>query len=119
VKRILAEVGVQALIVPPYYWGVNVVSGGFPSSYRVRPEIMKELMADVFESFRTDGFKRVFCFSGHGDRLHNQTIHAGITLGAERTGLEISFVVDSALLIRLGIPLDDPHVALPPTRLTS
>lgn len=119
VKQILAEQDIQALIVPPYYWGVNVVSGAFPSSYRVRPEVMKELMADVFESFRTDGFKKVFCFSGHGDRLHNLTIYEGIKLGVERSNLDISFVVDAALLIRLGISLDDPHVTLPPTRLRS
>jgi creatinine amidohydrolase len=113
VKRALAQRGVQALIVPPYYWGVNVVSGAFPASYRVRPEIIKELMADVFASLEGDGFKRVFCFSGHGDALHNRTIHEGIQLGASRTKLDISFVIDTALAVRLGIPTDDPHVTLP------
>jgi creatinine amidohydrolase len=113
VKRALAQRGVQALIVPPYYWGVNVVSGAFPASYRVRPEIIKELMADVFASLEGDGFKRVFCFSGHGDALHNRTIHEGIQLGASRTNLEISFVIDTALALRLGIPIDDPHLTLP------
>ncbi len=119
VKQILDEHDVQALIVPPYYWGINVVSGSFPSSYKVRPEIMKELMSDIFESFRSDGFKQIFCFSGHGDRLHNLTIHEGIQLGAQRSGLDISFVADAALLMRLGIALDDPHACLPPTRLRS
>lgn len=119
VKQILAERNIQALIVPPYYWGINVVSGSFPSSYKVRPEIMKELMSDIFESFRSDGFQQVFCFSGHGDRLHNLTIHEGIQLGAQRSGLDISFVADAALLMRLGIALDDPHVSLPPTPLRS
>jgi creatinine amidohydrolase len=113
VKRALAQRGVQALIVPPYYWGVNVVSGAFPASYRVRPEIIKELMADVFASLEGDGFKRVFCFSGHGDALHNRTIHEGIQLGASRTKLDISFVIDTALAVRLGIATDDPHLTLP------
>lgn len=112
VKRVLAERGIQALIVPPYYWGVNVVSGAFPASYRVRPELMKELMADVFASFETDGFKRVFCFSGHGDALHNRTIHEGIGLGRERTQLDISFVVDDALAARLGLGPGDPRLTL-------
>ena len=112
VKAILAQRGIQALIVPPYYWGINVVSGAFPASYRVRPEIMKELMVDLFDSFRQDGFSTVFCFSGHGDRLHNLTIHEGITRAAQRTGMDISFVSDTALLLRLGIPLDDPCVTV-------
>jgi creatinine amidohydrolase len=113
VKAQLAQRGIQALIVPPYYWGVNVVSGAFPASYRVRPEVTKELMADVFASLKGDGFGRVFCFSGHGDATHNRTIHEGIQLGAARTGLAISFVLDAALAMRLGIPLDDPHITLP------
>jgi creatinine amidohydrolase len=113
VRRELAARGVQALIVPPYYWGVNVVSGAFPASYKVRPETMRELMADVFASLHGDGFGRVFCFSGHGDAMHNRTIHEGIRLGAQRTGMDISFVADAALAARLGIPLDDPHLALP------
>jgi creatinine amidohydrolase len=113
VKRSLAARGIAALIVPPYYWGVNVVSGGFPASYRVRPAVIKELMADVFESLSSDGFRRVFCFSGHGDALHNRTIHEGIRLGASRTPLDISFVIDSALAVRLGIDLTDPHITLP------
>ena len=32
VRRLLGERGIDALIVPPYYWGVNVVSGAFPAS---------------------------------------------------------------------------------------
>ncbi|MDX3905898.1 MAG: creatininase family protein [Pigmentiphaga sp.] len=115
VKDMLAEHGVRALIVPPYYWGVNVVSGAFPSSYRVRPELMRELMADVFASLETDGFGRVFCFSGHGDALHNKTICEGIALGRERTGMDISFVIEDALAQRLGLSRDDPRVALRPT----
>lgn len=112
VKRLLEARGVRALIVPPYYWGVNVVSGAFPASYRVRPELMRELMADVFASFKTDGFRHVFCFSGHGDALHNRTIHEGIGLGTERTGLDISFVIDEGLATRLGLTLDDPLLTL-------
>jgi creatinine amidohydrolase len=113
-RQLLAERGIEALIVPPYYWGVNVVSGSFPASYRVRPELMRELMADVFESFERDGFRRVFCFSGHGDQLHNRTIHEGIRLGTDRTKLDISFVIEAALAQRIGLALDDPLLSMPP-----
>lgn len=112
VKRVLAERGIPALIVPPYYWGVNVVSGAFPASYRVRPELMKELMADVFASFETDGFQRVFCFSGHGDALHNRTVHDGVRLASERAAVDASFVTEPALARRIGLDLDDPYLTL-------
>ena len=115
VKRLLAVRGVQALIVPPYYWGVNEVSGSFPASYRVRPSLMTELMADVFESLERDGFKRVFCISGHGDALHNRTIYDGVRLGSSRTALRIRFLADEGLAARLDLQRDDPYVATFPS----
>jgi creatinine amidohydrolase/Fe(II)-dependent formamide hydrolase-like protein len=112
VRSDLHRRGVPALIVPPCYWGVNVVSGSFPASYGVRPEVLQGLMVDVFAGFAQDGFTRVFCFSGHGDALHNRTVHAGVRLGVERTGMSIRFVVDRSLAARIGVEPDDPHVAV-------
>jgi len=112
VRILLAERGVKALIVPPFYWGINDVSSGFPASYQVRPSSMVELMADVFGSIRQDGFTHVFCVSGHGDALHNRTILQGVKTGSERTGLDISFVTDAALATRLGLELSDPYLTL-------
>lgn len=112
VQSLLAERGVRALIVPPYYWGVNVVSGAFPASYGVRPELMREVMADLLAGMARDGFRHVFCFSGHGDALHNRTVHDGVRTAAERTGVDASFVTEPALARRIGLRLDDPHLTL-------
>ncbi len=112
VKAMLAERGIRALIVPAYYWGINQASGGFPASYRVSPGTMKALMGEVFASFKTDGFRHVFCFTGHGDAMHNRTIHEGIVQGVAETGLDISYVTETAMATRLGIDLKDPHITL-------
>ena len=55
------------VIVPPYYWGVNHVTGSFPGSIDIRPEVMTELMTDVFRSLAKAGFRQVFCITGHYD----------------------------------------------------
>lgn len=112
VRARLAARGIQALIVPPYYWGVNDVSGSFPASYQVRPEIMIELLSDIFGSLARDGFKHVFCVSGHGDRRHNFTLYQAIQAGRARTELDISFVLEPALALRLELTLDDPALTL-------
>ena len=112
VRAALAEQGVRALILPPYYWGVNVVSGSFPASYSVRPEIMREVVSDVLAGVARDGFRHVFCFSGHGDALHNATVYEGIRLGRSRTDADISFVTDAGLAQRLGWALDDPALTV-------
>ncbi|MFI0404752.1 creatininase family protein [Actinomadura sp. 3N508] len=112
VQGLLAERGVDALIAPPYYWGINVVSGAFPASYNVRPELMREVMVDLLAGMARDGFRHVFCFSGHGDALHNRTIHEGIRAACERTDADASFVTEPALARRIGLDLDDPYLTL-------
>jgi creatinine amidohydrolase len=112
VKEALARRGVQALVVPAYYWGINVVSGSFPASYGIRPELMREVLADLLAAFSRDGFQQLYCLSGHGDALHNRTIYEAIAQGVERSGIDASFVMDRALAQRLGLELDDPLLTL-------
>ncbi|WUI04184.1 creatininase family protein [Spirillospora sp. NBC_00431] len=112
VRALLAERGVRALIMPPYYWGVNVVSGSFPASYSVRPELMREVVADLLAGMARDGFRHVFCFSGHGDALHNRTVYDGIRTARDRAVADASFVTEPALARRIGLALDDPCLTL-------
>ncbi len=111
-RRLLAERGIPTVIAPPFYWGVNVASASFPGSFEVRPEVMIELMKDVFAGFKKDGFRHAFCLSGHGEALHNQTILAGVKAGCAATGIDGSVLVSPALAKRLGYAADDPNVAL-------
>ena len=60
-KARLARAGIQAVIVPPYYWGVNRVTGDFAGSIDIRPEVMIELMLDVFRSLKRAGFREGYC----------------------------------------------------------
>ncbi len=110
VKAVLAERGVPSVIVPPFYWGVNFVSAAFPVSFQVRPQIMIELMVDIFASIVRDGFKQTFCVTGHGDALHNKTIIEAIQRGRAETRTDISFLAEDGLLKRLGVELADPRV---------
>src|SRR6266852_1361081 len=87
VRTILATKGVSSVIMPPFYWGVNQVSGLFPGSFMVRPEVMIELMVDLIKSLKNDSFSTLFCVSGHGDALHNRTIFDGGCRGADESGL--------------------------------
>ena len=92
----------EALIAPPFYWGINNVTGSFPGSFTVRPDTMRALMLDVFSSLRKDGFETIFCISGQGDALHNQTMAEAIRRGRAEIGVRAYFVVGSAWAERLG-----------------
>jgi creatinine amidohydrolase len=110
VRKLLGERGIPSVIVPPFFWGVNGVSASYPASFVVRPELMVEIMIDVFKSLLRDGYRKVMCVTGHGEALHNLTLFKGVERGAAETGLEISFVADEGLLARLKIASDGPRV---------
>ncbi|HWK67280.1 MAG TPA: creatininase family protein [Rhizobiaceae bacterium] len=109
VKAKLAEKGIEALIVPPFYWGVNHVSASFPASFRVRPEIMVEVMVDVIESLERDGVRHIFCASGHGDALHNKAIFDGVCKASREGGIQAAFVAAKGMFDRLKISLEHPN----------
>jgi len=112
VKKTLSERGIESVIVPPYYWGVNHSSASFPASFKVRPEIMIELVCDVLSSLAGDGFRRVFCVTGHGDATHNRAIHTAAKRSAEKEGIDISFLAEEGLIKRLQIDIADPNVTI-------
>jgi len=111
-RKLLAAQGIPSVTAPPFYWGVNVASASFAGSFEVRPEVMIELMKDVFANLKKDGFAQVFCLSGHGEALHNQTILAGVKAGCAAAGIDGSVIVAPAMAQRLGFDLADPHLAL-------
>src|SRR3954447_4978007 len=49
-RQLLAARGIESLLMPPFYWGVNHVTGLFPGSFEVRPAVMLELMVDLIKS---------------------------------------------------------------------
>ncbi len=110
-RRALAARGIPCLIAPPFYWGVNHVTGTFAGSFVVRPETMLELLKDVFVSLAKDGFRRVFCLSGHGDALHNRTLFEGVR---RAQGIDVRMIASEALARRLGLDPADARIALAP-----
>jgi creatinine amidohydrolase len=108
-KRKLEEFGIEALIAPPFYWGISADVSRYAGTFSVRPETMKGLLKDVFASIRSWGFRRVFVANAHGDPLHVDVIRSAISEANEAPGFLAYF------LWELGIEAES-DVALPPTR---
>ncbi|UFN46866.1 creatininase family protein [Roseomonas sp. OT10] len=70
----LAAAGGEAVIAPPYTWGINGILADFPGSFRIRPETAAALLRDVIDSLLDNGFRQVLVVSHHGDRLHNEMV---------------------------------------------
>jgi len=73
-RRYLAERHCEAVIAPPFYWGINSILAEFPGSFRIRPQTASMLLTDVIHSLLANSFQRVLLISHHGDRAHNEMI---------------------------------------------
>jgi len=110
VKALLAQSDIASVIMPPFYWGVNHVTGRFPGSFEVRPAVMSELIVDVIGSLKKDGFSKLFCLSGHGDAMHNNALIDGVRRGSAAAGIDGAMVVSPGFAKRLGFDPADPNV---------
>jgi creatinine amidohydrolase len=98
--------------VPAYYWGVNRVTGSFPGSIDIRPEVMTELMTDVFRSLAKAGFTKIFCITGHYDAAHSRAIIDAVRRANRSLSINVSFVVPKLLGERVGLKPGDPGFLL-------
>ena len=110
VRPMLEAKGIGSVLMPPFYWGINHVTGLFPGTFEVRPAVMIELMIDLIKSLKKDGFRQLYCVSGHGDAMHNRTMLEGIRRGAAEGGINAFFVGAPSFVKRLEFDPADPNV---------
>lgn len=90
IQKDLADRGIQVLIAPPYYYGVNATTSMFPGSLTVSPATMKTVLTEILENFARWGLRRQFIVNHHGDPQHNRAIVETIqTLRAQ--GVETTY----------------------------
>ena len=92
VKDELAKMGMESVIAPPYYFGLNVTTGMFPGSLTVKSETMVTVLVELLENYARWGFERLLILNHHGDPQHNRAIVQAIqTLRAR--GIGATYVV--------------------------
>lgn len=95
VKEKLHREGRECVIAPPYYWGINHCTGGFPGSFSLRPDTMQQVLFEIFENLKAFGFEEVYCFSYHGDASHVKTIVESVKRGNAELGMQIKLVLEA------------------------
>ncbi len=102
-KNGLFNLGIKAVIAPPYYWGINVCTGGFAGSFTIRPETMMSVLCDLLECLKSWGFENIILFNLHGDFTHTLTIAEAVKAAYEKSGIGAYFIVSEAFLKRSGL----------------
>jgi creatinine amidohydrolase len=92
VRQDLGSRGIQAVIAPPLYWGVNNATGGFAGSFTVRPKTMQSLFEDVIASLQSWGFRRFYVISVHGDPAHIARLNEAVDSAGKRSHVSIETI---------------------------
>lgn len=109
IKKGLKNLGQESLIVPPYYWGINVATNAFHGSFTVKPDTMIAVLCDTLECLKKWGFDKIFILNFHGDLSHNVTIANAVKKAFEEFEGGVYFVVPEFFFMRSGISKDKPY----------
>jgi len=115
-KKRLLDLGIDSLISPPYYWGINVATNGFAGSFTVKPETMVSILCDLLECLKSWGFKNIFLFNFHGDFKHSLTIVDAAKKAYEELGIGAYFIASDFFLRRGGLSGEEPYIIVRPIK---
>jgi creatinine amidohydrolase len=92
VRAGLADAGLESVIAPPFYYGLNTTTGMFPGSIRIKPETMVTILVEILENYASWGFERQLIVNHHGDPEHNRAIVQAIKVLRSR-GVRTTYVI--------------------------
>lgn len=99
-RRELAARGREAIVAPPFYWGINHVTSGFTGSFRTRPEVARELLIDVGASLAHDGFEALYVVNHQGDAKHAEVVLSALSDLRRRGVIEARWLADDRVIER-------------------
>jgi creatinine amidohydrolase len=112
VKSELDGKGIEVLIAPPFYWGVNKATGSFSGSFTSREETMVSVLLEAMACLKRWGFDRVFFINHHLDGGHVKALDKAIRKGRDEAGIEAFWLMDSFVAKRLGFKGDEKHILI-------
>ncbi|WP_157335163.1 creatininase family protein [Paenibacillus lutrae] len=99
----------ECLIAPPFYWGINHVTGGFPGSFTSRKETVIHVLFDIFASLKQWGVKQVFLVDIHGDSVNGEALYEAITAARTELGLDARSLISHWIAEDLGIDQENDN----------
>lgn len=119
IQKRLDEMGVKSIIAPPFYWGINVATGGFVGSFSVKVETMKSVMKDTVDCLEKWGFRKVYLLNMHGDYLHSKTIvEVAKEIYESEGNISVYDILPQFFAERLGLRGDEPYILVQEDEVT-
>lgn len=106
IKKRLEKENISSIIAPPYYFGVNHITGAFPGSFTSRKETVQAVLFDMWESLFKWRAKHIFVIDVHGDKQHGDALIGAIRKTRQTLNIDVRSVIANLLANKLGITKD-------------
>lgn len=110
IRDSLRKEGKEAIIAPPFYWGVNKATSAFPGCFTSRPETVEYMITDIVQSLKNFGFKNVFGINHHGDPEHALVLIEAFRKAGLETGVNARYVLEYRHRKSYNITGDENHI---------
>lgn len=110
VRDRLSALGLPALIAPPFYWGINFITGAFPGSFTVRRSTLRAMLVDLLASLKRWDFENVFLLNLHGDPQHNLAILDAVEEARTDHGIRAQVLLTPHDVRRFGLGGQEPNL---------
>lgn len=110
IKERLREKGYEAVIAPPFYWGICQATGSFIGSFKARKETAKALLFDIAASLSEFGFKNLFGINAHGDIDHSVTVIEAFKEITENIPINARYTFSESIMHHYGLKGQEPYV---------
>ncbi|HEX3048266.1 MAG TPA: creatininase family protein [Bacillota bacterium] len=112
VKEMLEKRNRRAIIAPPFYWGINVATGGFPGSFSSRKDTVKAIIYDIIESLKKSGFDYIYGINAHGDPKHCSALIEAFYEARQSNKVDARYTIPEGALQRYGLNGDEEHILI-------
>jgi creatinine amidohydrolase len=114
IQEELNKQNVSSVIAPPFYWGINIATSGFPGSFTVKVDTMKAVLKDTVECLHNWGFNNIYLLNMHGDYLHSKTIVDTVKEIHELSpeSKKVYNIIPEFFQRSLGLKGDEPYVLI-------
>jgi creatinine amidohydrolase len=110
IKQRLEEKGIQAVIAPPFYWGICQSTGSFIGSFKIRKETAVSLLFDIMSSLAEFGFKNIYGINAHGDIEQNIALIEAFKEASEKLKINACYAFSQSIMHHYGLTGDEAYI---------
>ena len=121
IRADLQAAGIEAVIAPPYFLGMNYTTRMFPGSLNISRQTLMAALGECLRNYASWGFTTQFVLNHHGDPQHNAAI-IDLIREVRREGIDAVYTMGGFIQQFIeeaykswygeGLPTDDPAMLL-------